>query len=284
MIGGKGVWEKLTNSSRKSEFGADGAHGFPETESAILRDAAAGQWEGFLHRYLQPCVEEIARVCRQRRLPIADAPELLQELMVRLMSAGTFKRDLYEEEPTAPGNLPDRYLRFRESAERFARFRNYLKKVILHLVLENLRDRARQPRLGVPGEDGQLEPWIEQSISDSVERRWIAECLHRACAQLRAESLQARTRGERRLFEIFYLATVEGQTAQQIAQTFAVHRSTVAELLGRARERFVRLLRDATGIADPGELKNILAQTPEALLEALTTVKKSPGTEVPDHE
>ena len=78
-----------------SEFSVpDDLAEFPETDSDILRQAAAGIWEPFFDGYLAPCWQETVTACRARRIPLSDADDLFQELMVRLLRDGRFQRSV----------------------------------------------------------------------------------------------------------------------------------------------------------------------------------------------
>ena len=254
---------------------AGGAEGFPETRTEILEEAAQGNWTPFLDAYLRPCWREVVIACRSRHIPLPDADDLYQELMVRLIRDAGFNRRvldaLAEAERDSPfrGNLPGRYLEYRKLAFRSARFRTYLKRVIHNLVLEAVRRQRRQPkRLSDESLQG-FEPWMERSISHLLDRQWTADCLKEAVSQLRAECDQASTRGQRRLFKVLYLATIEGRSAGEIAEQCGVHRTTIAELLGRARKRLIELLSQVTGIKDPAELTDLLSASAEDLNSAL---------------
>ncbi|MCI0460529.1 MAG: sigma-70 family RNA polymerase sigma factor [Gemmataceae bacterium] len=238
---------------------------FPDTRSEVLAEAACGNWTRFLRDYLAPCWREIVLVCRSRGLPVDEAPDLLQELAVRLLRESPFK-----DEPAPRANLPGRFLRNRQRGLPSARFRTYLKKVIHNLVLEQLRQKQRQPR--VTPADGLPEPWVEDSISQSVDRSWVASCLVEAARQLQQESQTARTRGQRRLFVILSLSTVQGWSGTRIATKLGLDRSTVADLLAQARQRFVQILGQISGIQSQDELLGHVAADPEALIQALALV------------
>lgn len=234
---------------------------FPETRSALLAEAAAGEWERFFAEYLLPCWREVLLSCRARNVPVDEADDLLQELFLRLMQEGTSRG----EAAGARGNLPGRFLDTRARGLATARFRTVLKKVIRNLLLEHLRLKRRDARPGpaVP------EPWVEDSVSLSVDRHWLAHCLSRAACRLREQSAQARTRGEQRLYRVLYLTAVEAREQAAIAREMGVDRTTVAGLLGRVRRRFVRILGEVTGVDDAEELRGRVAAAPELFVAAL---------------
>lgn len=256
--------------------GGDPADRFPETLSDLLREAAGGDWDRFFREYLKPCWREIVLACRRRRLPLDDADDLFQELAVRLMREGRSRAGPAPSDPAAGpdagqcGNPVKRFLGHREAGQPGAKFRTFLKKVVQNLILEHLRQKRARP-LALDGSDGpRLEPWVEDSISLSVDRRWVACCLEQAARQLRAESEAARTRGQRRLFPVLYLSTVKRWKAERMAHEFGLDRSTVADLLSRARQRFVQILGQITGITDPEELKGHVEGESDALIRALS--------------
>lgn len=249
--------------------------GFPETRTDVLADAAAGEWGPFLEEYLRPCFKEVVIACRSRGMPLSDSDDLYQELMVRLLRDGSFGKEVRDvlaqedEDPSFHGNLPARYLKSRTLPLRSARFRSYLKQTIRNLVTDALRKGRRRPGPLPLYELRDVEPWIDQSISRSLEGRWAAQSLAKAARQLRDESARARTAGRRRLFEILYFSAVRGYSAERIAQHFGVHRSTIADLLTKSRTRLVVLLEEITGITESSELKELLAGHVDELRIAL---------------
>jgi len=252
---------------------------FPETRTEILAEAKDGNWTQFLALYLKPCWREVMLACRARHLPVLEPEELYQELMVRLFREAPFAPAIREElasqghDPGFRANLPGRYLEYRKTFQRSARFRTYLKRAIGNLVVEFLRRKQRDPRpVGEETFEG-IEPWIEESISVSLDRRWAVDCLEEAARQLRVESDRARTRAERRLFGILCLATVEGMSPEQIADHYQLNRSTISPLLKKARARFVELLQEATG-CDLPELRGLLGRHVEDLKRTLSRVRK----------
>jgi len=257
--------EKNTGPPWKPPAGTAAA--FPETQTEVLAQAAAGHWDRFFGEYLTPCWGEVVLACRAHGLQLDQAQDLFQELTLRLMRDGQFKQTLAEE---GHGNLPGRYLQYRAAGLPSARFRTYLKRVIQHLILEHLRQRRREPQ--APGGDAEWEPWVESSVASSVDRQWVACCLVRAAARLQVESQTARTRGQRRLFAVLHRATVDGWPPARIADELGLERSTVADLLTRARQRFVQLLQQVTGISSRDELKSHVAAVPDELVRAFAVV------------
>lgn len=235
---------------------------FPDTRTALLAQAAGGRWDDFLRDYLTPCWHEIVAACRERRVPLDDAPELLQELVVRLMRDGQTR----DEFGGARGNLPGRYLASRDAVGPSARFRTYLKAVIRNLILEHVRRQRRCP--AALADDAAVAALVDDSVDRSVDRPWLSGCLAQAIRELRAECAAARTRGQGRLYAVLHRATVDGWGADRIAVDLGLHRTTAADLLSRARRRFVELLGRATGVADAAELKRLVAAEPERLVEA----------------
>jgi DNA-directed RNA polymerase specialized sigma24 family protein len=241
---------------------------FPETETLVLREAAAGRWDTFLQAYLRPCWREVAARCAEHGISVPDAEDLFQELMLRLVRTSGFSSKVDEEldrlgEPSSfRANLPGRYLKYREIANtgglplRSSRFRAYLKGVVQNLVLEWLRQRRREPKSVDESFAGSDEPWIEGSISSGMDRAWRVQCLHAALVALRAECQQARTKGNRRLYNLLYYHLVEGQSADAIASRLGLDRTTVSSLLKRARIRFADLVASAAGTTDPDELRS----------------------------
>jgi DNA-directed RNA polymerase specialized sigma24 family protein len=155
---------------------------------------------------------------------------------------------------------------------RSARFRTYLKRVVLNLVKEAARKARRRPRQLDDRAWKALEPWVEQSVTRSLDGQWMTDCLTEAAWQLWATSYAARTRGQRRLFEILYLSAVGGQRAEAIARRYGVDRTTISGLLTEARGRFVFLLARISGITERQELKELLADRVDDLKAALARV------------
>lgn len=251
---------------------------FPDTRTEILAGAATGKWGPFFREYLRPCWRELVVACRSRKIPLPDADDLYQELVLRLLRDAGFNRETrrllarQEQDPDYRGNLPGRYLKYRELPVRSARFRTYLKRVIQNLVLEHLRRAQKRPQQLDDRHWKAVEPWIEQSVTRSLGRRWLADCLAEAGWRLRSESAAARTRGRRRLFEILYLSTVEGLSPGKIARKYGLDRTTISALLRQSRGRFVALLGKIAGISQPAELKDLLADCVEELNQALRQV------------
>lgn len=259
---------------------ADYKHGggndlFPETHSAVLAQAAAGNWRPFLEQYLQPCWREVAIACRRRRLPLNDAADVFQELMVRLIRKSRFgaamRHALRESGASGDfqGNLPARYLKGRDGHAPSARFRTYLKAAIRNLVTEAVRQRLRQPRYCESQEFSDLA----QASTQEIDRHWMAERLALAAGELHRDCQAARTRGQRRLFDVLYRSIVDELPTAKIAEEFQVDRTTVAALLTQARERFVTLLKNATGIEDLDELRRSVAAVPDAMSQAMRSAR-----------
>jgi DNA-directed RNA polymerase specialized sigma24 family protein len=255
---------------------------FPETNTRILAEAAAGKWGPFLDAYLRPCWREVVIACRRRRLALDDAEDLYQDLMLRLLQDAGFhrsaRRALAEaaKQDSFRGNMPGRYLQYRSSPLRSARFRTYLKRTIQNLVFEMVRRSCRRPKQlqGVEGDS--LEPWIEQSVSSGLDRQWLKEAFFQAAVQFRTECEKARSRGKQRLFDILCLADVEGRSPGNIGQKFGVDRTTISGLLREARTRLVELVQKHTGVTESVELKKLLTTNFEELKNVLS--RASSGT------
>ena len=270
----------MAEKSRKPP-GAEAKDEFPETQVDVLRKAAAGDWAPFLEEYLRPCWREVVLTCRQHNLPLSESDDLYQELMLRLLRSSGLNREVRRlmvrenQDPSFRGNLPGRYLYLRhlELPVPSARFRTYLKRTIRNLVLDAVRKAYRRPQRQMVRELAAAEPWIEESITHSLDRRWVANCLLKAAFLLRTESRAARSRGKRRLFETLYLASVEHWPSERIARKFGLHRTTVSDLLSRARSRLAVLLRQTTGVTDSAELRELLAGNIDELRNALAQAR-----------
>ena len=270
------MWDPTGGQPRQpKELRAEprGAAEFPDTRTSLLEQAAAGEWEPFLQQYLAPCWREITICCRQQKIPLADADDLFQELIVRVIREGQLRSipDQFGQRAKAPvsrSNIPGRFLQYREAAMQSARFRTVLKAVIGNLILESLRGRARQPQ-SLTGDVVDPAPRVDESVSDSVERHWMGECLEAAALRLQDESRTARTKGARRLFDVFYRSTVRNDSPGLISTDFGVDRSTIAGLLTRARGRFIDLVREVSGVDDVHELKSIIERMPDRLVSSL---------------
>jgi DNA-directed RNA polymerase specialized sigma24 family protein len=237
---------------------------FPETKTEILAQAAAGEWRPFLDAYLRPCWQEVVLACRHRRLAIDDAEDLYQDLMLRLLQDTGFHRSVQialaevAEAGGFRGNMPGRYLQYRSSPLRSARFRTYLKHTIQNLVFEMLRRSCRRPKQLQGVQENALEPWIEQSVSSGLDRPWLKDVFYQAAVQFRTECEKARSRGKRRLFEILYLADGEDCSSSEIGHRLALDRTTVSGLLRDARTRLVAIVQEHTGVTESAELKKLL--------------------------
>jgi DNA-directed RNA polymerase specialized sigma24 family protein len=248
------------------------AAAFPETRTAVLARAAAGDWEQFFRDYLAACWRETRLACRARDLPCAEVDDVFQEMVVRLMKSGRSRRSDAPNEHGNHGNLPARFLRNRFQVggpvSHKARFRTVLKRVIENLVLEELRRRRRAPRLLADGAEP-VEPWLSESVSAIVEEQWLAACLTQSARRMMMESRAAATRGQRRLFSILHASLVLRKNAATLAQELGLDRTNVAGLLTQARRRLVAILQKTTGIESTSELKKLLARRPEMLPRAL---------------
>jgi RNA polymerase sigma factor (sigma-70 family) len=198
--------------------------------------------------------------------------------MLRLVQAGEFRAEMrrwmaqHGEPPEFSANLPGRYLKYRELRLDSSRFRTYLRGVIRNLVCEAIRAAARQPRQLDQRQWDVVEPFVEESISRSLQQSWLRQCLEEAAWQLHLLSSKARTRGRQRLFRILYLSTVAGQSTGEMAQEMGVDRTTVSGLLREARGRFAARLARIAGIHDQTELRDLLAKEPDQLSAALARV------------
>ncbi len=254
---------------------------FPETQTEVLAHAAAGDWSRFFAEYLRPCWREVVLACRQRNLPLGEAEDVYQELIVRLLRDGTFNahaRQLLRqrnEDSQFRANLPGRFLKHRELPLPSARFRTYLKQAIQNIVGETVRKNRRRPENLSAAQWSSIEPWVEQSVSWSLDRRWLTHCLVTAAVRLREQSLGAPTRGRRRLFKALYLSAVCEWSSQQIADQFGVDRTTVAHLLRTAQTEFMMLLQQVTGVYETEELHGLLSGSADQLQSALSKAYKA---------
>jgi hypothetical protein len=258
-------------------------NGFPNTRLSVLRQAAGGEWETFLRAYLEPCWREIVVACRVRGIGLDESEELFQELMVRLIKPGALHRAAETAEALQSrggpfrGNLPARYLWHQVAGGDPVRFQTYLKGTILNLIRESLRRRARQPKHRLDEQLAELEPAVEHSVSEHLDRRWFFDCLDEAAARFRAECHAARTKGRQRLFDVLYRSIAEEQSPGVIALQSGLDRTTVSGLLRQARNRFVAILEELSGIADLPELKARLGRDPHALQSAFRKAGVNPG-------
>jgi DNA-directed RNA polymerase specialized sigma24 family protein len=251
-----------------------GAAEFPDTRTSLLERAAVGDWGPFLEEYLAPCWREIVIRCRAQHIPLGDADDLFQELIVRVIREGELRS--LPADPGADGarapvfraNIPGRYLQYRRVALSSARFRTVLKSVIQNVILETLRAKARLPQ-PLSGDVVDPAPRVEESVSDSVERHWMGACLDAAARRLHEESREAKTKGARRLFDVLYRSLVKSDPPGLIAGEYGVDRTTIAGLLTRARGRFIALLGEISGVNDVQDLKSIVSRMPDRLIEAL---------------
>lgn len=270
-------WQKMADKRPEAEpspnLGLAG--GFEDTRTEILAEAARGNWDRFFEQYLEPCWRELVLVCRTRGIALSDAEDFHQEFLARLMQDGRFggrtRRALSEhgQAPDFRGNMPARYLRFRESSLRSAKFRNYLKRAIRLLVAEQLRRSKRQSAAARAACENDLPRWVNESVSRSLDRRWALACLEEAVTRFSRECAAARTRGRRRLFAVLYLNTVVEQSHDTIAKAYGVHRTTVVKLLAEARERLVLHLREVSGLEELEYLRELLGEVPDAIKRAL---------------
>jgi DNA-directed RNA polymerase specialized sigma24 family protein len=264
---------------------ADLSAPFPETQTEVLAKAAAGDWEKFLHQYLNPCWREIRLSCQLRHIPLDDVDDLLQELAIRLMRDGQFRQELPPggtEAPDVPkvGNVAGRFLAHREAGLPSARFRTYLKQVIQNLLHEYLRGKRRLPATADSDELSALQACVEESVLVSLDRQWVSGCLGRVARKFRDECASTRLKGQRRLFQIFFLASVRGWNTDRIAAEFRVDASTIRGALIQARQRFVQMLSEETGISSRDELKKHVAANPTELLKALAEANEGAPEEV----
>jgi DNA-directed RNA polymerase specialized sigma24 family protein len=257
---------------------------FPPTHSSILVQARDGNWEPFLREYLEPCWREVVLVCRGRGISIPDAEDLFQELMHRIMREGKFARRMrpvllrFQQDPDFEANLVGRFLKYRELPFQSVRFRTYLKGVIAKLVQEALRQKRQNAQpLDVQAVDA-AAGWMDESISLSIDRPWIVECLNDAAKAFWNECRQAKTKGRRRWFELLYLAVVERLTSEQIAERLGgLTADAVRHELKRAKPRFRELLREFSKMDDEQELKGLIRRVPGALKQALTAARSKGG-------
>ena len=154
-----------------------------------------------------------------------------------------------------------------------------MKSVIQNLVLEQVRQRQRRPQSLAAESSPKIELWLEEAVSEVIDRQWLAECLLVAARELREESARARTRGKRRMFDLLYRSTTLRQAAAPIAREYGVERSVIAEMLPQARQRFLKLLSQVTEIDSEDELQRQVARVPESLLDAFEQAHAEP----PDH-
>lgn len=253
---------------------------FPETQTTILAEAAAGKWDRFFDYYLRPSWNEVVHCCRQRGIPLTDADDLFQELTLRLVREGksrTIRLADHQGEAAVElrGNLPERYLSYRRLYRRTVRFRTYLKSVVKNIVLERARELRRSPRLIPEIELQAVDSWIGDVVSLSVDRPWLQGCFAEAVWRLKHESETARTRGKRRLFSVLYGSLVERKSSAQLGAALGIDRTTVSQLLADGRARLIELLQESTGLKDVVELKQQVILAPDLLADALRSAGQS---------
>ena len=269
--------------TRMDESNADAVkllteQGFPATQTAILKEAAAGNWGRFLEEYLRPCWREITISCRSHGIPLTEADDLFQELIVRLLREGRLNRvrePRKKRREVFRANIPAKYLKYRDLSLRTARFRTVLKSVIRNLLLESLRGRRKFPKTIGTFDGAAFEPVVSESVALHVDRQWVGESLFEAARRLAAESAAATTRGKKRMFGIFFQATVQGKSSALIAKKYGVDRTTIADLLSQARTRFTQILREVSGRDDLNQIEKAVIKHPELMIEALVRVQSS---------
>lgn len=251
---------------RSSRFAYGDPDHFPDTISEILADAAAGKWDEFLSAYLRPCWREVAIHCRMYGFSDTDAEEMLQELLARLV---TPRRDVTLPSDEGAKNVPARFLTQRRSGIVTAQFHTWLKAIIKNVVYEFVRSRKRRQTVRLDQIAPEKLTELESSLTVLLDRHWLRDTLCRAAGDLHRESAAARTKGARRLFVVLVRTTILRESASEIAASCGIDRTTVSELVGRARTRFVELACQAAKIDDPIELRTQIERTPEVLLDAL---------------
>jgi hypothetical protein len=246
----------------------------------VLQAAAGGDWNQFYCEYLLACTRETALACRQLGVPLRDVDDLIQDLAIRLQKNGAFAKEWRERlrglnaNSQFRGNIPAKYLHARQSNIMTARFRTYLKAVIKRLIFEHLRRRIPIPRY-VDNIEAHVDGILEESIDRSIDRHLVISCLDTVAHSLAVESLEASTKARQRMFSAIYYSIVKRFTHEDLAVHFHIDRTTAAGLLKAARQRFVALLVDATGIDDREYLHRILAKDPAALVKSLKKVESS---------
>jgi DNA-directed RNA polymerase specialized sigma24 family protein len=241
----------------------------PETQTNVLARAAAGDWTEFLGQYLQPCWREVVLACRAKNIPLDDAEDLFQELLLRLVRVSGGSRRTGDVGNVPQANLPGRYLASRNQPLGSARFRTYLKATIRNLIREAARKSRRSPA-NVSPTDWQLhEPYVVDTVTQWIERQWLHDAAHEAARRFRAECRAARTRGKRRLFELLYLVRVRECSPDALAKAFGLDASTVSALLRQAQGRFGQWLQQTTGIQDDAELLRLLSGQSQLLRDSL---------------
>jgi DNA-directed RNA polymerase specialized sigma24 family protein len=273
----------LKKRSAKYPNAEDGATGsrrmasapFPETRHSLLAAAAAGSWEDFLAEYLQPCWRELGFVCRRWGFDATDAEDLLQDLMLRMIRTASFRKELAEAMPSdvaqidLTGNLPARYLIYTRTVGKSARFRTYLKAVILNVVREAVRQRSKRPLALSEPLQSQFEPAVEAAVDQALDAQWFRECLVSAARQLRVESTHARTKARRRMFDVLYHTLVERTRQTALAEKLGVDRSTLSGILKLSRERFVALVQRLAGLASVKAAETMIARNEVDVRSAL---------------
>lgn len=244
---------------------------FLDTRSVILKAAAEGDWSEFFSRYLRPIWSEVVKVCRQRNVRLVDAEDMFQEIVLRMLREGSFHPRLHREltqaglDANVRGNLAARYMIHRQLPRPSARFRTYLKRVIHNVILESLRKRRGRERPETPLDVSLLEPMVEESVEESLDREWSLDCQLRAALLLKLDSERARTRGQRRHFDIMERTIVAKQSPQEIADDLALDASTIRELLVHAKAKYLKLLKDVCGKDDFEQLRDAVSTIPDAL-------------------
>lgn len=253
----------------KSSPRSDDADVFPDTQSQILADAAAGNWNEFLAAYLRPCWREVAIHCRMHGFSDADAEDMLQELLARLVTPRTGGKPA---QPPGAQNIPARFLAQRQTGIITAQFHTWLKAIIKNVVQEFGRSRRRRRSVSLDQIAPEELSILESSVTALLDRHWLKETLCRAARELNRESQSARTKGARRLFAVFVRTSLLRESPSDIARDYGVDRTTISDLVARSRARFVELACLATRIEDPSELRAQIERTPVVLLESLRAV------------
>lgn len=186
---------------------------FPDTRSTLIAQVRSREnreaWTQFVTLY-RPA---IYRMARKRGMQEADAQDLVQAVLMRVLGA------------------IDRW----EKTESNIRFRHWLSRVSKNAILTALASSSKVPEVG--GTDIQERLNLEPNFDSEIEQDYVLELMrekyHRAAAIVRTD-VDAET------WRAFELSVVEGSSCSDVARLLGKPIGTVYA----ARSRVMRRLRD----------------------------------------
>lgn len=195
----------------------------PTTSKTLLRtlgeNARSARWTEFVARY-RPMMEAYLH----DRFPFVEADDIIQETLVALVA----KLPSYRYVPNETGC-----------------FHNYLTGILRRKALTQC---SREKRKSEVLSDFREEPSAVETTTEQEEKKWRESIYEIALEQILADdTIQDRTK------QIFLRTAVNGESPEDVAESFGIKRNAVDQAKSRVIEKLRDIVRRLEFLDAPGD-------------------------------